>query len=443
MARAIRKHRLTRRWKVAILTVAILGIMAATPWVYLGITIGPDGIWNPGTTYERYRGAEYPTTEPFFQWWYFSLKDYATGMTFAFVYSMSRPATNLTNTGAYMLVALVNRTSRFQLYYKYPLSQFTTSGDFNVTIAQAGQIDVIDASHYHLLGNLNDSSQVWASEDISATSTVSWNLSVVRIAGWYGEQDIEGIARQAGLIAWNTYAYDAEVNGTVAINGTTYPIMRGPQFRIYCDMNWGSSFPHGTPDIDYPWGWYYTGQPANSTADDFSIIAGVGRTQTGSVLGSLDGRFASMYLQGRQLGVRMGIILGQPTGGGGVEVFQRATDGVCYEFQVNRSDWVTYTDRFGSASIPLVQVMTIETNTIRVVMTFDSTTANYNRLLFPTDGYVFSDFEGLGVNCTTQIYQRSFASYDWLHTVPVYTLVDTINDTMAGVEFGYQVPVAM
>jgi len=143
-------------------------------------------------------------------------------------------------------------------------------------------------------------------------------------------------------------------------------------------------------------------------------------------------------LHGQRIGAREGRILDSPQDSGAI-VFQRATDGTCHVFHVDRDDWIDYSDAFGTARIPLTQIVTIETETKKVVMTFHSKASNYNRLLFPTDGYVFSDFEGLGVNCTTRIYDRSFVSIDWFKTVPVYTLVETIVDHNAGIEYGYKI----
>lgn len=440
-SRSTRFH-LARRWKIALAVIIVLGALASAPWIYLEVKIGDDGAWNPISTYQRYRASEFSSSKPFFQWWYFSLKDYATGMTFAFDYSVSRPATDQANRGCYVMAAMVNSTSRFHVYYKYPLDSASITNQFDFAVDDHSLVAVSD-DHYRVKGKMDNASRVWTAEGITTSSVVEWDLDVYRIVGWYGQHDMEDLIKLVGVISWNTYAYDSEVNGSIWINGTRHDINRGPRFRIYCDMNWGETFPNGDPAIDHMWGWFYTGQPSATESTDFSIIAGIGRSTTrAGFLKTFHGKFASMYMHGRRISAREGRILDNPQDAG-LLLLQRASDGNCHSFRVDRGDWITFSDAFGSASIPLTQVVTIETERIKVVMTFHSTVANYNRLLFPTDSYVFSDFEGLGVNCTTQVFERSFATYDWLKTIPIYTLVETVVDHNAGIEYGYRVPVVV
>ncbi len=63
-------------------------------------------------------------------------------------------------------------------------------------------------------------------------------------------------------------------------------------------------------------------------------------------------------------------------------------------------------------------------------MTFESKGKQNNRLLTPAVGYIFSNFEALGVLCTTEIYKKQGRSY---------ILVDTIVDRNGGLEFGYRI----
>ncbi len=429
---------LSRKWKIAIAILVAFGILAISPGIYLEVKVGDDGAWDPESLHQRYRAAEFPEDKSFFQWWYFSLKDYDTGMTFAFDYSLSRPAADQGNRGCYVMAALVNSTSRFHLYYRYPLESLVVANQFDLSVDDH-VLDEVDSGHYRVKGKMDNASRIWVSEGISDSSVVEWDLDVYRVVGWYGQHDMEDLIKLSGVISWNTYAYDSEVNGSVWINSTRYDITRGPRFRIYCDMNWGETFPHGNPAIDHMWGWFYTGQPGATPSSDFSAIAGIGRSDTTISFGNpFHGKFASLFLHGRRVCARQGRLFDQLQDAGPV-VFQRANDGNCHVFRVDRADWIDFTDAFGTARIPLTQVVTIETETVKVVMTFHSNAANYNRLLFPTDGYIFSDFEGLGVNCTTQIYERSFAVYDWLKTIPIYTLAETLVDHNAGIEYGYKV----
>ncbi len=429
---------MARRWVAVLLMAMIAWLVVVGPWMVLDAKLEGDGAWDPGSRHQRYRAAEFPEDRPFFQWWYFSLKDYDTGMTFAFDYSMSRPAIDPANRGCYVMAALVNATTRFHVYYKYPLEELAVGNSFDYLVGDQS-LEEIDDGHYRARGNMDDPSRVWAAEGLSNTTTVAWDLDIHRVQGWYGQQDMEGLIKLAGVISWNTYAFDSEVNGSIWINGTRYDITRGPRFRMYCDMNWGETFPNGTPSIDHMWGWFYTGQPAADPSGDFSIIAGIGRSETRiGPANPFHGKFASMYLRGQCLGARQGRILDAPQDSG-MLAFQGATDGACHAFRVDRSDWVNFTDAFGTASIPMMQVVTIETETRKVVMEFHSTPANYNRLLFPTDGYVFSDFEGLGVNCTTCIFGRGFDAGDVFRANPVYVLLETVEDHNAGIEYGYKV----
>lgn len=63
-------------------------------------------------------------------------------------------------------------------------------------------------------------------------------------------------------------------------------------------------------------------------------------------------------------------------------------------------------------------------------MNFTSVIQNYNRLLFPHEDYVFSDFEGLGVGVSVQLYH-----YDQNGQID-YNLGFTSKS--GGVEFGHK-----
>jgi hypothetical protein len=70
-------------------------------------------------------------------------------------------------------------------------------------------------------------------------------------------------------------------------------------------------------------------------------------------------------------------------------------------------------------------------------MDFQSNADNYNRLLFPHEDYIFSDFEALGVTCDVSIYDISYFWWDRLKVFPQYSLeYDFVTDD-AGLEYGY------
>jgi len=62
-----------------------------------------DGIPNPPSYYQRFRRSEYPASHPFYQWWYFTIKDLEHGEHFAFTYAYSE-SKNTTTSGAYLMV---------------------------------------------------------------------------------------------------------------------------------------------------------------------------------------------------------------------------------------------------------------------------------------------------------------------------------------------------
>ncbi|MFX0098648.1 MAG: hypothetical protein ACFFCS_03635 [Candidatus Hodarchaeota archaeon] len=425
-------------------------IALVAPRIIVYIITDPDGVWNPPPWYQRYRISEYSPQKPFFQWWYFSLKDYETDAAFAFCYSISRPVKDKEKEGAYFLFATFSKETRCHIYYKYPLDQFKRDNDFDIEIEDKFSLKVIDSNEtglkLRITGKMNNPDNVWIAEGADKDTVASWDLEVNRVAGWYGQQDVEPLSRALGMISWNTYAYNSEVSGSVTLNGEKHEFTKTPRFRMYCDMNWGERFPTHLEDknnIEYPWGWYYTGVPDPDPKKDFSMIAGVGRSVSNSkMIGVMNAKFASMYLRGKQVSARFGTI-GDKKQDKGLPMLRTSTDGGCKTFLVERTNWIKFKDMFGTADIPLVQIVTIETRTMKFVMKFESKPENYNRLLFPTDGYCFSDFEALGVHCTTQLFKKTFQSGDLLKRHPVYELQDTWLDTNAGLEYGYKVDVTL
>jgi hypothetical protein len=58
------------------------------------------GVVNPGRYYQRYRRSEYPA--PFFQWWFFWIRDTATNNHYTFTYAMSSATEPKENGGAFL-----------------------------------------------------------------------------------------------------------------------------------------------------------------------------------------------------------------------------------------------------------------------------------------------------------------------------------------------------
>jgi hypothetical protein len=204
-------------------------------------------------------------------------------------------------------------------------------------------------------------------------------------------------------------------------------------------MNWGENFPSGDPAIEYPWGWYYAGDASSNTANDLSIIAGVGRHDTGFPMGTALGKFADIRLDSStHIGLRQNEIWSES-----YSLMETSNDGDVVQFNVDRDQWATFTDELGSASIPLHQKVTLESDHYIVVMDYYSDMGDYNRLLFPHEDYIFSDFEGLGVDVhvTVTLHTQTFSWWDIFHMFPTdhYTTLRDFWSDDGGLEFGYDV----
>ena len=428
------------------------------------VLLAKDGIVQPSSYYQRYRRAEFDANKPFFQWWYFTIKDLKNNRYFAFDYSMSDCVKDLTNEGSYVLFAMVDKKNgkNFQKYERYPLENFKSERYFDITIKNNQAVDfeikVIDDDTYHVRGKMRNPSNVWFAEGCDPGIYIEWDLVIHRIYGWYGQQDIENIAKSVGLINWNTYAHDSEVEGYIKINDTTYIIERNEDFRAYCDQNWGVNFPEGKPSIDFPWGWYHVNAPNSDPSKDLSIIAGIGRHNLATALETGDnsnqlnipgiGKFADIRLDSdTHIGVRSIIMSPNSVQDVWTPGFVTTNDGFVKIFKLERDNWVDYTDSLGSAKIPLNQKITIETKNYKTVMDFRSKIGEYNRLLFPHEDYIFSDFEALGVNVHVVVSYLTektvYLKWDLFHKFPVKIKVyETLRDFWSddgGLEYGYNV----
>ena len=219
----------------------------------------------------------------------------------------------------------------------------------------------------------------------------------------------------------------------------TYTFTRDSQYRAYADSNWGEDFPSGEPAIEYPWGWYYAGLPSSAIENELSIIAGLGFHDAGFPFGTCQGQFADIRLnQSTHIGVRQNEIWGETS----FSLMETSSDGDLIAFDVDRSEWVSFTDEIGTALIPLRQIVTIVTTSYRVVLDYQSDLSNYNRLLFPHENYIFSDFEALGVNVHVTIHKHA-VTYPWwdiFRTKPSFeNQVELFNfwSDDGGLEYGY------
>ena len=431
------------------------------------ILLDRDGVVQPPSYHQRYRRAEFDADKPFFQWWYFAVKDHKNNRYFAFDYSVSDCAKDMTNKGSYVLFAMVDKQSgkNFQKYERYPFENFEAERDFDITIKNNQDVDfeikVIDDDTYHVRGKMRKPANVWFTEGCDPNMYIEWDLYIYRNYGWYGQQDIQNMTKSTGLINWNTYAHDSEVEGYIKVGDTTYIIERNEEFRAYCDENWGVNFPQGKPSIDFPWGWYHVNLPDSDPAKDLSIIAGIGRHNLATALETGDkptqlnipgmGKFADIRLNSNtHIGVRSVIMSPNSVEDVLQPGFVTTNDGVVKIFKIERGNCAIYTDSLGSADIPLNQTITIETTHYKTVMAFNSEIGDYNRLLFPHENYIFSDFEALGVNVHVIVYSITektvYQNWDALHIFPMKMKVyNTLKDFWSddgGLEYGYNVMIS-
>ncbi|CAF1364221.1 unnamed protein product [Rotaria sordida] len=223
---------------------------------------------------------------------------------------------------------------------------------------------------------------------------------------------------------WNTYSHAAGVEGKVKIGDEEFIVEKGDTTRAYGDSNWGETMPSSPPEqepsMKYAWGWYYINIPADDKSQELSIIAGTGLSYADAFLGIIDARFCDIRLDGKTHVELRTVEVWDLT-------FASCSDGTLQRFDVERSHWTNITDSFGNATIPLRQLVTLETESYFITMDFNSIVTNYNRLVYPFTSYVFSDFEGLGVSTNLLIVDKK--AEKTLRNITVKT---------GGLEYGYR-----
>jgi hypothetical protein len=279
---------------------------------------------------------------------------------------------------------------------------------------------------------------LWHTSGTSPLLNATFNLNITRVHGWYGQKDYETPDRLDPVIQWNTWAHDSLAVGEISFGGQVVAVDQR-QYRMYCDMNWGASFPAPPPNDDndssYHWGWYsvLNFDPSSAAAPaeaDLAIIAGAGKSWSGKVFGAMKGHFGDFQF-GSGLSVQATTVIleaqsSHPVAG------DWSSDGKVVAFSTAQSDWVIYQDSLGSAKIPLTQTLTVETEATRVNVVFRSVVGNYIRLLFPFKDYLFSDFEALGVAGEVLVEMKKAGQW---------TVIKNETFSNGGLEFGYKVPI--
>ncbi len=107
-----------------------------------------------------------------------------------------------------------------------------------------------------------------------------------------------------------------------------------------------------------------------------------------------------------------------------LEILNGSSDGGrVHIFNVTRDKWTNYTDDRGTTLIPLLQTLHLQSDKADFKAVCEITLERTNRLLFPYQDMVFSDFETLGASCQFEI--------QWEGKV-----VLSGTDNSAGVEYG-------
>eukprot|EP00697_Spironema_sp_BW2_P016129 gnl/Spiro4/7251_TR3790_c0_g1_i2.p1 gnl/Spiro4/7251_TR3790_c0_g1~~gnl/Spiro4/7251_TR3790_c0_g1_i2.p1 ORF type:complete len:465 (-),score=81.46 gnl/Spiro4/7251_TR3790_c0_g1_i2:85-1443(-) len=407
------------------------------------------GIREPPSIHQRYRRHEYPSDKPFFQWWYFCAKDLETNRYWFWVYATIDSPTGSWSEGAIVIFGEVDKssgnTSRLFRYEKFPLSAMDVKGNFSVTISPpddngAFRIEELPSDpngrlRLRLTGRMTHPSNVWFAQNISNDTPIIWNVTLERQYGWYGQHAMEVPDHLWGDIMWNTYAHTSLVEGTIQIGTNVNQLVHSPRFRIYGDMNWGIQFPQppssSPKSLDYAWGWYSFVKPSadGNMAKDIGIVAGTGLTEVGFPFYSMLGQFADVRLGALSADIDFVEIGLEQLTPFAVNV-SLTTDGSVSAFRVDRSAWTQFSDEFGTALIPLQQIVTLGSSHYTVVMNFTSALSDYNRLPFPLEGSVCSDFEALGVHVELSVSDAKSGKQ-----------LLAITTESGGLEFGYRVPI--
>lgn len=268
------------------------------------------GVVDPEAHFQRFRREMYPQSRPFFEWWYFWVRDESTGMHHAFYVHSSFCQVDVpcNQSGVFLMAAQVdaNQGVTWSRYERYNLSSLVaaTKGQ-HVEVSDAFLLDASDdGSIVRMSGSLRNRAAIYRNVGIDQNVNISWDITLHRQFGWYAQPYEEIPDRITGVIQWNTYAHSSLVEGRVSVGDRDYTFSKNSAYhRAYADMNWGWDFPeaptsvrragvddvqplnhHARLDFNYSWGWFYAGRPASPTEPEISVIAGCGFSYVDSFL---------------------------------------------------------------------------------------------------------------------------------------------------------------
>jgi hypothetical protein len=260
------------------------------------------GVVDPPAHFQRFRRELYPSSRPFFQWWYFWVRDENSGVHHAFYVhaSFCQESLPCNQSGVFVMAAQVDarQGTTWSRYERYNLSSLVaaTKGQ-HVMVGETFHLDASDDGNtIRLIGHLSNDAAIYRNVGIDRNTPISWNITLHRQFGWYAQPYEELPDRVTGVIQWNTYAHSSLVEGRVSVGGQDYNFSKdSAAHRAYADMNWGWDFPeapgssqnaastnlqplahHSHLDFNYSWGWFYAGRPASLSEPEISVIAGCG-----------------------------------------------------------------------------------------------------------------------------------------------------------------------
>ena len=199
----------------------------------------------------------------------------------------------------------------------------------------------------------------------------------------------------------------------------------------YAAGSWGCDLPGGKPAEKYPWTWAWLVIPADKVPSGkmISFITGTAAFQDMSGLPNVEGGY---------IGVDDGnLSIIKEANISKIPLVATSTDGTFKFVKVEQHAWGNYTDEFGTAVVPLIQIFTGKTEKLTVIVKFYPKVDDYFRLPITIEKkgqlLVFSDFRAVGVK--THFYMARNEGSE------VNVIFDDYVETNNAVEFAYMAPV--
>lgn len=411
-----------------------------------------DGNWLPDNYVNRYRLNEVSSSDNFYQWWYWMVKNLDTNDAFAVCYYLIQTPDHPEITGVYVMFSAVTNLGKVMVWYKYNRNEHNFLGNnFQISIGPNSEFNQIPISNdrYQVNGNMINPDRVWTSlityPELNANSTFSWNWEINRIIGSCTQNDFIDSTLMDQGIKWNTFCFDGKILGQVRMGDVIYNFDQNTNSRAYGDMNFDKVFlgkaSSNEPEDKYRWSWAsVTKYNLVNPNLDTSIIAGYGISDNMfGIPATPTGIFAAAYnvlnhnIVWKSIDTREGLI--------DVNLIEKCSWGSSadsmIEVNIEAWDYFTYTDQYGNARIPHYQKYTLEGEYVKIEMTISVTSNTINRLPSPYSDYIWSNFEALGATAFVKIYSKMYKWWDIFHLSPVLSLVDQFYDYNAGLEYGY------